>query len=111
MNSNRFRYDRGRYALAAAMLLITACRATAQPQQSITPESIVGIRHADDVQVSPDGRRVAFTVSDLAGANSGKAQSTSKLRIVATSGAETLQRPKIKWRRIPQMQRALEAFR
>src|SRR5215510_2612454 len=45
-----------------ALLLLSAA-ASAQTKRPMTPEDVVSLNRASDVQMSPDARRIAFVVS------------------------------------------------
>jgi dipeptidyl aminopeptidase/acylaminoacyl peptidase len=59
MNSSRTALHRLTLALAAVLLVATAATA----QNVLTPEIILSLRNAENAQISPDGRWVAFHVA------------------------------------------------
>ncbi|TMD49129.1 MAG: hypothetical protein E6I93_12730, partial [Chloroflexi bacterium] len=57
-----------------------------QTRIPITPGTMQSLRYADDVNLSPDGQRVAFEVSDWA---TGQRKRRSTIWVVETSGGES----------------------
>jgi hypothetical protein len=45
-------------------LLFLAFTLNAQQKRTLTPEDLVDIRSVDDANVSPDGKRIAFVVTE-----------------------------------------------
>jgi dipeptidyl aminopeptidase/acylaminoacyl peptidase len=63
----------------------------AQEKQSISPKEIQGIRTVNDLQLSPDGHRVAYVLRDLQEAKSLKEGAQNGVWVVKTDGTEVPQ--------------------
>ena len=63
----------------------------AQEKQGISPKEIQGIRTVNDLQLSPDGHRVAYVLRDLQEAKSLKEGAQNRVWIVNTDGTEVPQ--------------------
>lgn len=61
---------------------------------TLTPEDILSIRELSEVQLSPDGKQIAFVVTEPADTNKPRESRTSNIWIVPTDGHE-LPRPLI----------------
>src|SRR3984893_1201667 len=68
----------------------TAMNTNFQARIPITPGTMQSLRYADDVNLSPDGQRVAFEVSDWA---TGQRKRRSTIWVVETSGERGNKKP------------------
>jgi dipeptidyl aminopeptidase/acylaminoacyl peptidase len=79
-------------AVAAIFLLLGGLPAQSleagEKRHAITPEDVLGIRELDEVRLSPDGRRVAFTVAEPNDPNRPREPRTSNIWVVPTDGRE-----------------------
>ena len=69
-------------------LILNAQTVTAQQKHTITPEDMVNIRSVYDANVSPDGKRVAFVVSEPGDPNKPANARDENIWIVPTDGSE-----------------------
>src|SRR5436190_5090420 len=97
-----------RKTLTATTLAILLCAGTALAQTRlasnpidakldthlITPEDVLSIRDLRNLQISPDGKQVAFTVTEPSDPKVDRAPRTSNIWILPTDGSE-LARPLI----------------
>src|SRR5215208_5241394 len=54
-----------RFVAILAVLLVGLCSLAAAQNRTYTVEDLLKVRRVGDPQVSPDGKRVAFTVGDV----------------------------------------------
>ena len=62
--------------------------ATAQEKRALTPEDLVGIRGVADPKISPDGKRIAFVVTEPADSNKPEKARDDNIWMVPVDGSE-----------------------
>ena len=62
--------------------------AKTEEKHAVSPEDLVGIRDVSDVQISPDGKRVVFVISEPADPKKPKKARDSDIWIVPADGSE-----------------------
>jgi dipeptidyl aminopeptidase/acylaminoacyl peptidase len=72
-------------------LSVGASLLLAQEKQGISPKEIQGIRTVNDLQLSPDGHRVAYVLRDLQEAKTLKEGAQNRVWVVKTDGTEVPQ--------------------
>src|SRR5215210_3171926 len=80
-----------RLLTSAVIVLLALCSATAQQTgggRRLTINELLRVRRVSDPQVSPDGRMVAFTISDPDKAAN---KSITQIHLVAVEGGEVRQ--------------------
>src|SRR5678816_2349586 len=82
--------------ICATLLCLGTALAQGPPTSStgldthrITPEDVLTIREVRELQISPDGKQVAFTVREPADPKVPRARRTSNIWIVGTDGRES----------------------
>src|ERR687892_738544 len=71
-----------------AVLLIGLCSFAAAQNRTYTVEDLLKVRRVGDPQVSPDGRRVAFTIGDV---NFDANRIVTQIYVTSTAGGEIKQ--------------------
>ena len=77
--------------LPCICLSVASSLLLAQEKQGISPKDIQNIRTVSDVQLSPDGHRVAYVVRDLQEAKSLEEGAQNRVWVVKTDGTEVPQ--------------------
>jgi dipeptidyl aminopeptidase/acylaminoacyl peptidase len=75
-------------AVALALILAGAALTAGQAPRGFQPEDIYALKDVGDAQISPDGARVVFTVSEV---TADRARAVSHLWLVSTSGGAARQ--------------------
>jgi dipeptidyl aminopeptidase/acylaminoacyl peptidase len=75
-----------RIKLLLAIAVVLFCFLTT-PAQTITPEDILSIRELSDIQLSPDGKQVAFVITEPAASNT--QPRASNIWTMPTDGSES----------------------
>lgn len=65
--------------------LFLCCLALAQPPRGLQIADLIGLKEVSDAQISPDGKTIAFTVSEML---ADRSASVSHIWLVATQGGE-----------------------
>ena len=73
----------------AALLLTSYAQTQSGPKHALTPEDVVNIRGASDANISPDGKRIVFVVTELADPNTPEKSADDNIWIVPTDGSQT----------------------
>ncbi len=79
---------RYRRCFGLALSLTTVCVLRAQEKRLVQPEDLVDIRLASDVQISPDGRRIAFVVTEPADSKQPLKRRDTNIWMVPADGSE-----------------------
>jgi Tol biopolymer transport system component len=69
-------------------LTLAAQTLTAQQKRALTPEDVVGIRSVYGANVSPDGKRIAFVVSEPGDLNKPQMPRDQNIWMVPVDGSE-----------------------
>jgi dipeptidyl aminopeptidase/acylaminoacyl peptidase len=77
-----------RFVAIVAVLLLGLCALAAAQNRTYTVDDLLKVRRVGDPQVSPDGRRVAFTVGDV---NFGDNRVVTQIYVTSIDGGEVKQ--------------------
>jgi dipeptidyl aminopeptidase/acylaminoacyl peptidase len=74
-----------KYTITLTLLLVISFSAFAQTKRGFEPSDIYSLREISDAQISPDGSRVVYVVTEV---SPDRTRNVSRLWIVSTSGGE-----------------------
>ena len=74
--------------LVVFLFAVLAFDAAAEEKRAVTPDELVDIRVVNNVQISPDGKRVAFVVTERANPKKPKEPRNTNIWVVPSDGSE-----------------------